>query len=213
MLFAEMPVTQAEGAILAHSVRHASGTFKKGRVLDTADVTLLQQSGVERVFAARLEAGDVAEDEAAGTVARALAGPGARPQEPFTGRANVHAASAGVALIDATRIRALNRLHESLTLATVAPFEIVEPRQMLATVPAASSSATSPASRRAANTRTMPLCCSRPMSAAARTRPFLKVPDAWRTEWARMAPCACPTGISANSMSTAPAGAPGSFRP
>jgi molybdenum cofactor cytidylyltransferase len=31
-------------------------------------------------------------------------------------------------------VRALNRLHESLTLATVAPFEIVEARQMLATV-------------------------------------------------------------------------------
>jgi molybdenum cofactor cytidylyltransferase len=134
MHFAEMPVAQAAGAILAHSVRHASGTFKKGRVLEPADIAALEASGVGRVFAARLEPGDVAEDTAAGTVAKALAGSGALAQAPFTGRANVHAASAGIALIDAARTRALNRLHESLTLATVAPFDIVEPRQMLATV-------------------------------------------------------------------------------
>jgi molybdenum cofactor cytidylyltransferase len=134
MHFAEMPIGEAAGAILAHSVRHASGTFKKGRVLEPADIAALEASGVAQVFAARLEPGDVAEDAAAGAVARALSGPGATPQAPFTGRANVHAASAGIALIDAERVRALNRLHESLTLATVAPFEIVEARQMLATV-------------------------------------------------------------------------------
>ena len=42
--------------------------------------------------------------------------------------------SPGVAVIDADRVRALNRLHESLTLATVAPFETVARRQLLATV-------------------------------------------------------------------------------
>jgi molybdenum cofactor cytidylyltransferase len=103
-------------------------------VLDAADIAVLEASGIERVFAARLEADDVGEDAAAGAVASALAGSGALAQEPFTGRANVHAASAGVALIDGHRVRALNRLHESLTVATVPPFEIVEPRQMLATV-------------------------------------------------------------------------------
>jgi hypothetical protein len=134
MHFAEMPIGEAAGAILAHSVRHADGTFRKGRVLEPADIAALEASGVERVFAARLEPGDVAEDAAAGTVAKAVSGPGALAQAPFTGRANVHAAAPGIALIDATRTRALNRLHESLTLATVAPFEIVAARQMLATV-------------------------------------------------------------------------------
>src|SRR5688572_8604859 len=103
MRFAEMPLAEAEGAILAHSVRHAAGTFKKGRLLGEADIAALAESGVERVFAARLGPEDVPEDEAAGTVAKALSGDGAKPQEPFTGRANVHAASAGVALIDADR--------------------------------------------------------------------------------------------------------------
>src|SRR5918994_5079614 len=134
MRFGNVPVQEAEGSILAHSIKHAGGAFKKGRVLSAEDIALLDASGVERIFAARLAPEDVPEDEAAGTVAKAVAGTGAEAQEPFTGRANVYAGSAGVALIDADRVRALNRLHESLTLTTVPPFEIVEARQMLATV-------------------------------------------------------------------------------
>ena len=55
-------------------------------------------------------------------------------QAPFTGRANLHATGHGLAIVDAERVRALNRLHESLTLATVQPFAIVEEREMVATV-------------------------------------------------------------------------------
>ena len=33
MKFGEIPTAEAEGAILAHSVKHRSGMFKKGRVL------------------------------------------------------------------------------------------------------------------------------------------------------------------------------------
>ena len=59
---------------------------------------------------------------------------GTTAQAPFTGRANLHATCHGLAIIDAERVRALNRLHESLTLATVQPFAIVEEREMVATV-------------------------------------------------------------------------------
>lgn len=134
MRFGELPLAEAEGAILAHSAKHAGGVFKKGRVLRPADLAALAAAGVTRVFAARLSPDDVPEDEAAEAIARAIAGEGVEAQAPFTGRANLHAGAAGVALVDAGRVRALNRLDESLTLATVAPFETVEDRQMLATV-------------------------------------------------------------------------------
>ena len=122
MIFGEMPLAEAEGAILAHSVRHAGGMFKKGRVLTVDDIALLQQSGVAHVFAARLGPDDVPEDAAASQVARIVGGEGTTAQAPFTGRANLHAAARGLAVIDVERVRALNRLHESLTLATVSPF-------------------------------------------------------------------------------------------
>ena len=120
--------------MLAHSIRQGGVSFKKGRRLSPVDIAALHGEGVKRVFAARLEAGDVHEDEAARAVSRAIAGEGISVGEPFTGRANLHAPAAGIALIDAGRVRALNRLHESLTLATVQPFDLVSARQMLATV-------------------------------------------------------------------------------
>ncbi len=134
MKFGEVPVEDAFGAVLAHSVKHTAGMFKKGRLVSAADITLLKASGVAKVFAARFETGDVPEDEAAMLIAQAISGPGAPAQEPFTGRANLHAETAGVALIDEERVRQLNRLHESLTLATVAKFDVVEARQLVATV-------------------------------------------------------------------------------
>src|SRR3954453_14035160 len=134
MKFGEVPLAEAEGAILAHSVRHTRGAFKKGRVLSAADIALLTEAQIERVFAARLEEDDVPEDEAAAAVAQAIAGEGTIVHEPFTGRANLHAQTPGLVMIDADRVRTLNRLHESLTLATSANHERVEARQMVATV-------------------------------------------------------------------------------
>jgi molybdenum cofactor cytidylyltransferase len=134
MKFGEFEVSAAEGAVLAHSVKHQGGVFKKGRTLSKADIEVLEKSGVARVFAARLETSDVPEDLAASRVAAAIAGEGAAVHEPFTGRANLHALVQGVALIDAERLKLINRLHESLTIATVAPFSAVGERQMLATV-------------------------------------------------------------------------------
>jgi molybdenum cofactor cytidylyltransferase len=134
MQFGEIAADEAEGAVLAHSVKYAGGVYKKGRVLSAADIAALKESGVPKVFAAQLEPDDVPEDQAAVAVARAIAGEGLRVQEPFTGRSNLHAIHHGLVIVDGERLRALNHVHESLTLATASPFEIVEARQMAATV-------------------------------------------------------------------------------
>ncbi|MCA3555119.1 molybdopterin-binding/glycosyltransferase family 2 protein [Aestuariivirga sp.] len=134
MQFGELPLDEAGGAILAHSVKHDGGMFKKGRTLTADDIALLRASGVPAVFAAKLDADDVPEDEAAAAVAQRIGAEGTKAQAPFTGRANLHATVHGLALIDEGRVRALNRLHESLTLATVPPFAIVGEREMVATV-------------------------------------------------------------------------------
>ncbi len=92
------------------------------------------RAGISKVFAARLGPDDVPEDEAASAIAEVAGGAGTSAQAPFTGRANLHASVHGLALVDAARVRALNRLHESLTLATAASHAVVEKRQMVATV-------------------------------------------------------------------------------
>lgn len=149
-----MPAREAEGAILAHGLRTAAGAFKKGRVLAAADIDALLAAGQETVVAARLEAGDIGEDAAAAAVAAAARGAGVAAAAPFAGRSNLYAEAAGLALVDPARVDAVNRLDESLTLATAAPFAPVARRRMMATVKvipfAAPASAVAAAARLAA---------------------------------------------------------------
>jgi molybdenum cofactor cytidylyltransferase len=134
MKFATFPLADAEGAILAHSIATPKGTLKKGRALSAADIARLAATGLTHVVAARLEPGDVGEDEAASRVARAAAGPGTHAAAPFTGRANLFASTAGLAVIDAATLARINALDEGLTVATLPQLERVAPGQMIATV-------------------------------------------------------------------------------
>jgi molybdenum cofactor cytidylyltransferase len=134
MIFGDTPLSEAEGAILAHSVKLDPIVFKKGRRLSAADLATLAKAGIETVIAARLEPGDVHEDAAAGQIAAAILGPGLSLSAAFTGRANLVVAQRGVLVVDRARLDALNRIDEAVTLATLGPFDLVEPRQLAATV-------------------------------------------------------------------------------
>jgi molybdenum cofactor cytidylyltransferase len=134
MRFGEVPVAEAEGAILAHSLKLGTAALKKGRVLSRADTELIGASGLQAITVARLEPGDVAEDEAAGRVAAAAVGPGVSAAAPFTGRANLFAEARGVLVVDRERIDRLNLVDEAITLGTLPAFAVVEPKQMVATV-------------------------------------------------------------------------------
>jgi molybdenum cofactor cytidylyltransferase len=103
-------------------------------VLSEADVAALAAQGLREVMTARLEAGDMAENEAASRIAQTCAGADVRVGAAFTGRANLYADKAGLVLIDAAKVDALNALDEAITLATLPPFARVAPRRMLATI-------------------------------------------------------------------------------
>jgi molybdenum cofactor cytidylyltransferase len=134
VIFGETPLDQAEDAILAHSLRRDSINFKKGRVLSADDLAKLAAAGVEQVVAARLEPGDVHEDEAAGTLAAALTGDHLTASAAFTGRCNLLVRTRGLLLVDHDRLDQLNLVDEAVTVATLPPFQPVEPRQMAATI-------------------------------------------------------------------------------
>ena len=65
MIFGPTRLEEAKGAILAHTMRLAGRVLKKGTVLDDGAVAALREGGHREVIAARLEVGDVPEDEAA----------------------------------------------------------------------------------------------------------------------------------------------------
>lgn len=134
MKFGRFPTTEALGAILAHSHKVQGGTLKKGRALSKDDIAKLLDAGLAEIVAARLAPDDIGEDEAARRVAAAIAGPNVRIAAPFTGRANIFSEHDGLAVIDADTINRLNLIDESLTIATLPPYERVRKGQMLATV-------------------------------------------------------------------------------
>jgi molybdenum cofactor cytidylyltransferase len=138
MLFGPVPVAQAEGAILAHSVPLPGGVAKKGTLLDAALVARLGDAGLERVTVARLEAGDVPEDEAAARLAAALVPDPASAHlvrgRAFTGRVNINAVGPGVTQVDAQAVAALNAVDSAITLATLPPLTRVGPRTLVGTV-------------------------------------------------------------------------------
>lgn len=134
MRFGPVPVAEAEGAVLAHAAAVPGGVLRKGHPIGPDEVARLRAAGLETVVVARLEPGDLAEDEAAGRIAAALAGDGIDAEAPATGRSNLFAAAAGLLLVDRAGVDALNAVDPGLTFATLAENAEVEPGRMVATV-------------------------------------------------------------------------------
>jgi molybdenum cofactor cytidylyltransferase len=134
MTFGEVPVTEAVGAILAHSVKLAGRALRKGRVLSEDDVAALAEAGLTTIVAARLADDELGEDAAATHLAKAVAGANVSIANAFTGRANLFAETRGLCLVDRARLDEFNLVDEAATLATLAPYALVEKQQMVATI-------------------------------------------------------------------------------
>ncbi|WP_270936404.1 molybdopterin-binding/glycosyltransferase family 2 protein [Falsiroseomonas oryzae] len=134
MIFGPTPLEEARGAILAHTVRMPGKVLKKGTVLDEAAIAALKEAGRRDVIAARLESGDVAEDEAADRIANLLMAPLVARSRASTGRVNLFAESAGLFTVDVALVDRLNQVDESVTIATLANRSVVSAKEMLATI-------------------------------------------------------------------------------
>jgi molybdenum cofactor cytidylyltransferase len=134
--FGRVPLDQAEGAVLAHSVALRDGRLRKGNVLSAKDVTALRDAGLDSVIIARLAAEDVPEDAAAAALAAAVQGgaTGLEATAPFTGRVNLLARGPGVAVLDVAALEAVNAVHPMITIATVPPYHQMAAKGMVATV-------------------------------------------------------------------------------
>jgi molybdenum cofactor cytidylyltransferase len=138
MRFGPVPLSKAEGAILAHSVAVPGGRLRKGCRLGPSELAQLQAGGKTEVIAARLDPDDLHEDAAALKIAQALvpdpteAGLDLRPVG--TGRVNLHARTAGVVEVLADRVKALNAVDPLVTFATVPQWQRLKPGEMAATV-------------------------------------------------------------------------------
>ena len=134
MKFGNISLKDAEGTILAHTLRLGGRVLRKGRTLTKVDISDLQAADIKTVAAAQLEEGDLDENEAALKIAQALTNNGLTATGGNTGRANLRAKAAGITIIDADTVHLLNSVNEAITLSTLRPFEPVAKGAVVATV-------------------------------------------------------------------------------
>ena len=136
MKFGPVATSDALGAVLAHSVALPQGRLRKGQVLDEGDIAALNAAQIAQVVVATLEAGDVKENAAADALADALmeGSTGLRRSAAFTGRVNLIADSAGVAVLDVAALNAVNGGDPMITVATVPPHHQLRAGDMVATI-------------------------------------------------------------------------------
>ncbi|MDC0657139.1 molybdopterin-binding protein [Leisingera sp. SS27] len=138
MRFGPVPLKDAEGAILAHSLQGASGKVAKGTVLTGEDLADLSAAGHDTLTVARLGPADLHEDAAAEALANALvpdpSAQGIRISGAGTGRVNLYAAGAGLVRLDPEKLEGVNAVDPMITVATVPDYHRADAGGMLATI-------------------------------------------------------------------------------
>ena len=138
MRFGPVPLAEAQGAVLAHSLQLGGRRLRKGRVLGASDLSAMRAAGLDEVIVARLGPDDLGEDAAADRIARAMVpDPQAahlRLTTAATGRVNLYATAPGVLVLDIARIEAANRVDPLVTIATLPAHARTRDRGMVGTV-------------------------------------------------------------------------------
>jgi molybdenum cofactor cytidylyltransferase len=134
MKFGAAPLSDARGAIMAHSQKVGDRMIRKGSLLDEAAVAALRAAGRTEVICARLEPGDVPEDIAADRLATPLVSPLIARSRSATGRVNLSAEAPGLLRVDVASIDRLNTIDEAMTIGTLPDYAVVAPKDLVATI-------------------------------------------------------------------------------
>ncbi len=112
-----VPVDKAVGMVLPHDVTEIvkdefkGRAFKKGHIIREEDVEHLKRLGKEHIYVLELGPDEIHENEAAGILANALAGPGTElSSEPVEGKIAIQAACDGLLTVDEEALYRFNLL-------------------------------------------------------------------------------------------------------
>jgi molybdenum cofactor synthesis domain-containing protein len=120
MAIKKVRVDEAVGMVLGHDItkivpgEYKGPAFKKGHIIQPADIPHLKDIGKEHIYLIELTAGQVHENEAVTRIARAVAGPGLTVCEPSEGRVNLKAAADGLLKIDREGVIAINTVENAV---------------------------------------------------------------------------------------------------
>ncbi len=110
---------EAVGLVLAHDITeirpgdYKGPAFKKGHIIQEADICHLQRLGKRHIYAINVQPGYLHENDAALRLARAFGGPGVSWQgEPREGKLNLIAVRDGLLKVDGKLVTRINMLGE-----------------------------------------------------------------------------------------------------
>lgn len=136
-MFKTIPVQDAVGMVLAHDITEIrkgefkGRAFKKGHVVNEADISHLQRLGKEHLYVLEIGQDDMHENEAAYALADALCGDGVKiGSEPVEGKINLLAARDGLLKINVDALKAFNMFGEVIC-ATIHSNTVVKEGQII----------------------------------------------------------------------------------
>jgi molybdenum cofactor cytidylyltransferase len=129
---------ESTGRILSSAIFRPGGKklMAKGHILREEDVRVLLAEGMEQIWVAELEEGEISEDEAVCAVAGEMACGAYEIQLAPGGRANLIATENCCVLVDDELLRQVN-CTSSVVIATTINFSFAMPGQRIATVKSA----------------------------------------------------------------------------
>ncbi|NTJ43837.1 NTP transferase domain-containing protein [Agrobacterium larrymoorei] len=133
MKFGHFNVNEADGLVLAHTLKLPDGQFAKGHVLQTDDLFRIAAAGLNNVIGVRMDEDDVGEDEAAGILSQSIPVNHLRVSEASTGRVNVYSTVKGIFSVEKTIVDQLNAIDQAITLACLSDHSRVNSGDMVAT--------------------------------------------------------------------------------
>ena len=131
-------IRESTGRILSSAIFRPGGKklMAKGHILREEDIRVLQSEGMERIWVAQLEEGEVSEDEAVCAVAGEMACGAYQIQLAAGGRANLMATENCCVLVDDELLRQVN-CTSGVVIATTLNFSFAMLGQRIATVKSA----------------------------------------------------------------------------
>lgn len=133
----KVPVENAVGMILCHDIteiipgKSKGRAFKKGHVVREEDIPRLLRIGKENLYVWEKREGYLHEDEAAGRMARAVAGSGIALTEPKEGKINLVSETRGLLKINVRGLSAINHI-EQVMLASLHNNQVVDKNVVVA---------------------------------------------------------------------------------
>ncbi len=135
MIVKNVPINEAIGHILLHNQADSNGRriLKKGHLLTTPDIETLQTLEKSTIYVAIIEAGDIAENEAAHRLGQYLKHDYLNVSTATTGRVNLIATKAGMLNVNYDILQTFNNI-PGITLATKLHNSQVQSKTLVGTI-------------------------------------------------------------------------------